>query len=162
MGSGNAQGLRREQAEKAVSALLKYIGTQKADSKDLLEDEEYLYLVITTQNYFQTQALHTHSQLLTLFCKNCRTLHSRRLHNHPRIHLLSDCRLSSSLGSFCMGTCETFVLACVLMLLCMTGHFRIQSTTARMLRSVSLSKITKVSQSDLHALSLTQQSPANS
>lgn len=46
MAIGKTPGLRREQVEKAVSALLKYIGTQKADSKDLLEDEEYLYLNI--------------------------------------------------------------------------------------------------------------------
>ena len=45
MASGKAPGLQREQVDKAVSALLKYIGSQKADSKDLLEDEEYLYLV---------------------------------------------------------------------------------------------------------------------
>lgn len=45
MASGKAPGLKREQIDKAVSALLKYIGSQKADSKDLLEDEEYLYLV---------------------------------------------------------------------------------------------------------------------
>ena len=46
MASSGAPGLKREQVEKAVQALLKYIGTQKADSKDLLEDEEYLYLVM--------------------------------------------------------------------------------------------------------------------
>ena len=45
MASNKAPGLKREQVDKAVSALLKYIGSQKADSKDLLEDEEYLYLV---------------------------------------------------------------------------------------------------------------------
>lgn len=45
MASNKAPGLKREQIDKAVSALLKYVGCQKADSKDLLEDEEYLYLV---------------------------------------------------------------------------------------------------------------------
>lgn len=45
MASNKAPGLKREQIDKAVSALLKYIGSQKADSTDLLEDEEYLYLV---------------------------------------------------------------------------------------------------------------------
>ena len=45
MASGKAPGLKREQIDKAVSALLKYIGSQKADSTDLLEEEEYLYLV---------------------------------------------------------------------------------------------------------------------
>lgn len=45
MASSRAPGLKREQIDKAVSALLKYIGSQKADSTDLLEDEEYLYLV---------------------------------------------------------------------------------------------------------------------
>lgn len=45
MASSKAPGLKREQIDKAVSALLKYIGSQKADSTDLLEEEEYLYLV---------------------------------------------------------------------------------------------------------------------
>lgn len=45
MASSKAPGLQREQIDKAVSALLKYVGSQKSDSKDLLEDEEYLYLV---------------------------------------------------------------------------------------------------------------------
>ncbi|KAL3138723.1 hypothetical protein ABBQ32_006478 [Trebouxia sp. C0010 RCD-2024] len=44
MASSKAPGLQREQIDKAVSALLKYVGAQKSDSKDLLEDEEYLYL----------------------------------------------------------------------------------------------------------------------
>lgn len=46
MASSKAPGLKREQIDKAVSALLKYIGSQKADSTDLLEEEEYLYLNI--------------------------------------------------------------------------------------------------------------------
>ena len=45
MASSKAPGLKRDQIDKAVSALLKYVGSQKSDSKDLLEDEEYLYLV---------------------------------------------------------------------------------------------------------------------
>lgn len=45
MASSKAPGLKREQIDQAVSALLKYIGSSKADSTDLLEDEEYLYLV---------------------------------------------------------------------------------------------------------------------
>ena len=45
MASSKAPGLKREQIDKAVLALLKYIGSQKADSTDLLEDEQYLYLV---------------------------------------------------------------------------------------------------------------------
>lgn len=45
MASGKAPGLKQEQIQKAVTALLKHIGTQKEGSKDLLEEEEYLYLV---------------------------------------------------------------------------------------------------------------------
>lgn len=69
MAIGKTPGLRREQVEKAVSALLKYIGTQKADSKDLLEDEEYLYLVTASQNYLQDQALYIHLLFLHPFVK---------------------------------------------------------------------------------------------
>lgn len=45
MASGKTPGLDRQQIQKAVTALLKYVDSQKAGSKDLLEDEEYLYLV---------------------------------------------------------------------------------------------------------------------
>ncbi len=45
MASSKTPGLKREQVQKAVTALLKYVDLQKAGSKDLLEDEEYLYLV---------------------------------------------------------------------------------------------------------------------
>ena len=37
--------LDREQTRKAVSALLKYIGKEKAEAKELFDDDEFLYLV---------------------------------------------------------------------------------------------------------------------
>lgn len=45
MASSKTPGLKRDQVQKAVTALLKYVDSQKQGSKDLLEDEEYLYLV---------------------------------------------------------------------------------------------------------------------
>jgi hypothetical protein len=45
MANSTTPGLKREQVQKAVAALLKYVDSQKEGSKDLLEDEEYLYLV---------------------------------------------------------------------------------------------------------------------
>ena len=45
MASNKAPGLKKEQLQKAVKALLKHIGKQQEGSKDLLQDEEYLYLV---------------------------------------------------------------------------------------------------------------------
>lgn len=35
----------KEQVKKAVDALLKYVGKQKEESKNLIEDEDFLYLV---------------------------------------------------------------------------------------------------------------------
>ena len=35
----------KKQVEKAVAALLKYIGKEKKDSSNLLEEDELLYLV---------------------------------------------------------------------------------------------------------------------
>lgn len=46
MASSKTPGLKRDQVQKAVTALLKYVDSQKQGSKDLLEDEEYLYLNI--------------------------------------------------------------------------------------------------------------------
>eukprot|EP00887_Chlorella_sp_A99_P005117 scaffold25.g5117.t1 len=47
MAAAKLQGLSEEQVHKAVKALLKYVGTQKEKSTNLLEDEdELLYLVI--------------------------------------------------------------------------------------------------------------------
>ena len=45
MASSKAPGLKQEQLQKAVKALLKHIGKQQEESKNLLQDEEYLYLV---------------------------------------------------------------------------------------------------------------------
>jgi len=45
MANSKTPGLKREQVQKAVAALLKYVDSQKEGSTDLLEDEEYLYLV---------------------------------------------------------------------------------------------------------------------
>lgn len=47
MASSKAPGLKQEQIKKAITALLKHIGRQQEGSKDLLQDEEYLYLVST-------------------------------------------------------------------------------------------------------------------
>lgn len=46
MANSKTPGLKREQVQKAVAALLKYVVSQKEGSKDLLEDEEYIYLNI--------------------------------------------------------------------------------------------------------------------
>ena len=45
MASDKAPGLKQEQVKKAVTALLKHVGRQQEGSKDLLQDDEYLYLV---------------------------------------------------------------------------------------------------------------------
>ena len=37
--------LDREQMRKAVAALMKYIGKEKAESKELFDDDEFLYVV---------------------------------------------------------------------------------------------------------------------
>ncbi len=39
------EGVDEAQVQKAIVALLKYIGKQKETSKNLLEDEDLLYLV---------------------------------------------------------------------------------------------------------------------
>lgn len=67
MASNKAPGLKREQIDKAVSALLKYIGSQKADSTDLLEEEEYLYLVRVQPPQLVREAL-AHEPLTQLCC----------------------------------------------------------------------------------------------
>lgn len=42
---GSTPGLDPEQVRKAASALLKFVGSQKEDSKELLQDDEVFYLV---------------------------------------------------------------------------------------------------------------------
>ena len=37
--------LDREQTRKAVAALMKYIGKEKAEAKELFDDDEFLYVV---------------------------------------------------------------------------------------------------------------------
>ena len=37
--------LDREQTRKAVTALMKYIGKEKAEAKELFDDDEFLYVV---------------------------------------------------------------------------------------------------------------------
>lgn len=49
MANSKTPGLEREQVQKAVAALLKYVASQKEGSKDLLEDEEFLYLVSSAE-----------------------------------------------------------------------------------------------------------------
>lgn len=42
---GEVEHIDEKQVRKAVEALLKYIGKQKKDSSNLLEEDELLYLV---------------------------------------------------------------------------------------------------------------------
>ena len=48
--------LDREQTRKAVSALMKYIGKEKAEAKELFDDDEFLYLV--RSGYNKAESVH--------------------------------------------------------------------------------------------------------
>ena len=72
MANSKTPGLKREQVQKAVAALLKYVVSQKEGSKDLLEDEEYIYLVSSA---WQKHAVNGQKLFVSpdsRFCLTCR------------------------------------------------------------------------------------------
>ena len=73
MASSKTPGLKREQVQKAVAALLKYVDSQKEGSKDLLEDEEYLYLVSSARQKHAVNGQKRSVSPDSGFCLICRT-----------------------------------------------------------------------------------------
>ena len=48
--------LDREQTRKAVTALLKYVGKEKAEAKELFDDDEFLYVVRVQASFYLAAA----------------------------------------------------------------------------------------------------------
>jgi hypothetical protein len=71
MASDEVSPIDAAQVEKAVNALLKYVGKQKLDSKNLLDDDDLLYLVSFLRNRMHAARDSSHLRGLATHVQAC-------------------------------------------------------------------------------------------